>query len=70
VSKRCLYNRKGLKKAKICVCYSCFKEINKEDIPKTFLEELVCPECKQRTVLPLGNLSNITFYWLLKIKTP
>lgn len=63
----CIFNKKALKKAKTCLCYYCIKEIDIKDIEKSFSEELSCPYCKHKTVLPLEEASTPVIYWVTKM---
>lgn len=63
---KCIFNRKGLKHSKVCVCYYCLREYKSSDF-KSNKEELSCPYCKWNTVLPMNDIDEIDVYWIAKL---
>lgn len=67
INKRCLYNKKSFRTDEDGLCYSCLRLIEKDQNLKTFGEEVSCPYCEHRTVLPCNNKDLLTAYWITQL---
>lgn len=66
-SGKCLFNKKALRESSKCICYHCLKDFDQDEMYITTSEELKCPYCNKKAVLPIDELNNISFYWAAKI---
>ena len=57
--KKCIYNKSALKHCKKAICYACLASYNTRELKLNGGEELECPKCMNKSIIPVTECNEI-----------